>query len=144
MFQSKFLLGVVVGFLMLGVIVGGFYGCGLAQEKQPAAPAEEPAEVPQPVAPPQVTPGDIVYQFADATEMQEFERLYAAKMAVNSRIAVLANYIAMERNNLDQIDAQIYLKYKFNLDPNKMYNLDRQSMVIAEVAPPPAQEEPQQ
>lgn len=84
------------------------------------APAAEPA---------------VVYTFKNKEQMGEFEQLYVAKQATFGRMGVLQAYFAMEQNNLVEIDKQMDAKFGFKMDPNKMYDLNRDSLEMREVGP---------
>ena len=76
-----------------------------------------------------------VYTFKNKEQMGEFEQLYVAKQATFGRMGVLQAYFAMEQNNLTEIDKQMDGKFGFKMDPNKMYDLNRDSLEIREVGP---------
>jgi len=80
----------------------------------------------------------LVYKFKNADELAQFEQLYVSKQATFGRMGVLQAYFAMEQNNLAEIDKQIDEKFGFKMDPNKMYDLNRDAMEIKEATPPPA------
>ena len=53
---------------------------------------------------------------------------------------VLQAYFSLEQNNLQEIDKQMESKFKFKMDPNKMYDLNRENMEIREVGDVPQQQ----
>lgn len=79
----------------------------------------------------------LIYTFKNQDEMSQFEQLYVAKQATFGRMGVLQAYFAMEQNNLNQIDAQMQESFGFTMDPNKIYDLNRDNMEIREVGPVP-------
>ena len=80
----------------------------------------------------------LIYTFKSDEEMTEFEQFYVSKQATFGRIGVLQAYFAMEQNNLAEIDRQMQEKFGFSMDPNKMYDLNRDSKEIREVGVIPA------
>lgn len=94
---------------------------------------EEKVEETAPAAP--TTAGKLIYTFKNRESMGEFEQLYVAKQATFGRMGVLQAYFAMEQNNLAEIDKQMDEKFGFKMDPNKMYDLNRDSLEIREVGP---------
>lgn len=76
---------------------------------------------------------NIVYHFKNAQEIALFKQMYQATQIINTRMAVLKSYFQMEENNLKEIDAQMYVKFKFTLDPEKQYNLNEEKMVLREI-----------
>jgi len=99
------------------------------------APAPAPAPTPAPVAP----EGKVVCKFKDKDQMAEFEQLYIAKQATFGRMSVLQAYFSLEQSNLQEIDKQMESKFKFKMDPSKMYDLNRDGMEIKEVGDVPQQ-----
>nr|MBU1327741.1 hypothetical protein [Candidatus Omnitrophota bacterium] len=97
----------------------------------PVAPA--PAKV---AAAPE---GKVVCNFKDKDQMTEFEQIYVAKQATFGRMSVLQAYFSLEQNNLQEIDKQMEKKFNFKMDPNKMYDLNRDAMEIREVGDVPKQ-----
>lgn len=90
-------------------------------------------------------PAKVVCKFKDKDQMGEFEQLYIAKQATFGRMGVLQAYFTMEQNNLKEIDKQLEKKCDFKMDPNKMYDLNREAMEIREAGdvskqPAPAQQ----
>ena len=77
----------------------------------------------------------LVCKFKNSEEMKEFEQLYVSKQATFGRMGVLQAYFAMEQNNLNEIDKKIEEKFGFQLDPAKMYDLNRDTMEIKEKGP---------
>jgi len=75
----------------------------------------------------------VVCKFKNKDQMAEFEQLYVAKQATFGRMGVLQAYFTMEQNNIQEIDKQLEEKFKFKMDPNKMYDLNRETMEIKEV-----------
>ena len=76
---------------------------------------------------------DVVYRFENAEEIVLFKQMYQSKRLINTRMAVLKSYLQMEENNLKAIDAQMYVKFKFTLDPKKQYNLNEEKRLLREV-----------
>jgi len=85
-------------------------------------------------------PAKVVCKFKTKEEMQEFEQLYVAKQATFGRMGVLQAYFSLEQNNLQEIDKQLESKFKFKMDPSKMYDLNRDGMEIKEVGDIPKQQ----
>ncbi len=85
-------------------------------------------------------PAKVVCKFKTKDEMQEFEQLYVAKQATFGRMGVLQAYFSLEQNNLQEIDKQLESKFKFKMDPSKMYDLNRDGMEIKEVGDIPKQQ----
>jgi len=116
-----------------------FTGISLAfaaeAKNKPAAAAEvkkvEDKKAPEP---------KVMCKFKTKEDMQEFEKLYAAKQATFTRISVLQVYYSVEQTNLQEIDKQMDKKFNFKMDPNKIYDLNRDTMEIKETgdAPKPA------
>lgn len=86
----------------------------------------------------------VVCKFKTKEEMQEFEQLYVAKQATFGRMGVLQAYFSMEQNNIQEIDKQLEKKFNFKMDPNKMYDLNRDAMEIKEAGSVPQQPAAQQ
>ena len=108
--------------VLVGISVAAAATAARAEE---AKPADQPAE------------HKAVYTFKDQEELQEFSKLVFIKQNVLTRIAVLQAYAAQEASNLEQINGQLFLKFK--LDPNKSYTLDAEKRVLTErPTPPPA------
>ncbi len=91
----------------------GFGIVAVSSEEQPAL--EEPK---------------IVYSFNNEEEIKEFAQFAQFKFTVINKISVLENYINLEKNNLDEINGQLLLKYK--IDPSKNYSLDTKEKKIFE------------
>jgi len=81
----------------------------------------------------------VVCKFKDADQMKEFEQLYIAKQAAFGRMSVLQAYFSLEQNNLQEIDKQMDKKFNLKMDPNKMYDLNRDTMEIREMGDIPKQ-----
>ncbi|MCX5687583.1 MAG: hypothetical protein NTV71_02930 [Candidatus Omnitrophica bacterium] len=75
---------------------------------------------------------NVMCKFKTKEEMQEFEKLYTAKQATFTRMSVLQVYFSVEQSNLQEIDNQMDKKFNFKMDPNKMYDLNRDTMEIRE------------
>jgi len=86
----------------------------------------------------------VVCKFKTKDEMREFEKLYAAKQATFGRMGVLQAYFSMEQDNLKEINNQIDKKFKFKMNPDKMYDLNRESMEIREAGDIPQKPKPAQ
>lgn len=104
-------------------------GKDVAAKEKPAVKAEEQK---------------VVCKFKSKEEMQEFEQLYVAKQATFGRMGVLQAYFSMEQNNIQEIDKQLEKKFNFKMDPNKMYDLNRDGMEIKEAGNVPQQPAVQQ
>ncbi|MCX5692096.1 MAG: hypothetical protein NTX47_00180 [Candidatus Omnitrophica bacterium] len=104
--------------------------------------AEEKPAVVAPVSSAQMPAGKVVCKFKDKEQMGEFEQLYIAKQATFGRMSVLQAYFSLEQNNLQEIDKQMESKFKFKMDPSKMYDLNRDAMEIKEVGDVPQQPAP--
>jgi len=74
----------------------------------------------------------IIYRFGSAEEMALFEQMHQLKQATLTRIEVLNGYLEQERVNMEQLEAQMYIKFKISLDPYKKYILTREDMTIKE------------
>ena len=110
-----------------------------------AAPKDKKAEEKPAVVAPvsaQIPAGKVVCKFKDKEQMGEFEQLYIAKQATFGRMSVLQAYFSLEQNNLQEIDKQMESKFKFKMDPSKMYDLNRDAMEIKEVGDVPQQPAP--
>ncbi len=110
--------------------------CGLAEVNNPkaskkGAKAEEPEVSTQKAE----TKPKIVYKFKNSQEMAEFQKMYQQVQFIETRIAVLQDYLVQERANLEQLNAQMFLKFKFVLEPNRQYRLDTVDMTITEITP---------
>jgi CTP synthase (UTP-ammonia lyase) len=81
----------------------------------------------------------VMCKFKTKGEMQEFEKLYAAKQATFTRMNVLQVYFSVEQTNLQEIDKQMEKKFNFKMDPKKMYDLNRTTMEIKETGDAPQQ-----
>lgn len=79
--------------------------------------------------------GKLVCAFKDKEKMTEFEKFYISKQATFGRMGVLQAYFAMEQSNLAEIDRQMEEKFGFKMDPNKMYDLNRDTMEIRDLGP---------
>ena len=86
----------------------------------------------------------VVCKFKSKEDLQEFEKLYVAKQATFARMSVLQAYFSLEQNNLQEIDKQSDSKFKFKMDPSKMYDLNRETLEIKEVGDVPQQPAPEQ
>ncbi|MBU1934400.1 hypothetical protein KKE87_04145 [Patescibacteria group bacterium] len=75
----------------------------------------------------------LIYTFKSDEELAEFEQLYIAKQATFGRMGVLQAYFSLEQNNLTEIDKQMNEKFRFTMDPSKMYDLNREIKEIKEV-----------
>ena len=106
---------------------------------QAAAPAKEEKKAEAKKEEPKV-----VCKFKNKDDMAEFEKLYIAKQATFGRMGVLQAYFSMEQNNLQEIDKQLDEKFKFQMDPAKMYDMNRDTMEIREVGNIPQQPAPAQ
>jgi hypothetical protein len=80
----------------------------------------------------------IVCRFKDDQDMEEFEQLYTSKQATFGRIGVLQAYFSMEQNNLEEIDRQMKEKFGFQMDSDKMYDLNRDTREIRELGLAPS------
>ena len=81
----------------------------------------------------------VMCKFKTKEDMQEFEKLYAAKQATFTRINVLQVYYSVEQTNLQEIDKQMDKKFNFKMDPKKIYDLNRDTMEIKETGDAPKQ-----
>jgi len=106
--------------------------------------AEKPTVTAPASAQVQVPEGKVVCKFKDKDQMAEFEQLYVAKQATFGRMSVLQAYFSLEQGNLQEIDKQMESKFKFKMDPSKMYDLNREAMEIKEVGDIPKQPAAQQ
>ena len=104
-----------------------------------AAAKDKPKETPKVEAKKTEASPEVVCKFKTKEEMQEFEQLYTAKQATFGRMSVLQAYFSLEQSNLQEIDKQMEKKFNFKMDPKKMYDLDRDSMVIKETGDAPQQ-----
>lgn len=124
------------GFVML-VIVALFLGtvdmCETGETSEPKAYKSEKHGLATEKA--EVQPGGIVYKFKNRQEMEEFQIMHQQVQFINNRIAVLQDYLVQERANLEQLNAQMFLKFKFVLEPNRQYRLDTVDMTITEITP---------
>ncbi len=131
----------IVAVLMLVMFVAGlvlvaddaaFAAWGRKKDKEAEA-QEVVADAPK---------GKVVCSFKNDEQMTEFEQLYISKQATFGRMGVLQAYFAMEQNNLTEIDRQMQEKFGFRMDPNNMYDLNRDNKEIRELGPivPPAQQ----
>ncbi len=110
-------------------------GVGVAVALSTAAcTAEEPAKS-KPAADEKKADGKVVYTFKDQDELQQFTQFFRVKQDIITRLAVLQTYAAQEGANLEQINGQLFLKFK--VDPNKSYSLDAEKRVLAERPTPP-------
>lgn len=125
--------------LMFGVMVvlclAGLEACPAAETDKPKATKKEAQTQEVKTEKPETQPEVVVYKFKDRQEMNEFQRMYQQVQFIETRIAVLEGYLAQERANLEQLNAQLFLKFKFLLEPNKQYSLDVVDMIIKEVSP---------
>lgn len=114
----------------------------LAAKDKPAAAKDKPAaaaattEVKK-VEEKKAEEAKVACKFKTKDDMQAFEQLYVAKQATFGRMGVLQAYFTMEQNNLQEVDKQMEKKFNFKMDPNKMYDLNRDAMEIREVGPVP-------
>jgi predicted HicB family RNase H-like nuclease len=106
-----------------------------AKETVTAAPKAEAKNAEEP----KDSKDKIVCKFTAKEDMQEFEKLYVAKQATFGRMSVLQAYFTMEQSNLQELDKQMEKKFNLKMDPNKMYDLNREAMEIKEVATTPQQ-----
>jgi len=77
----------------------------------------------------------VVYTFKDQDELQQFNQLFIIKQNILTRLAVLQAYASQEAANLEQVNGQLFLKFK--VDPNKSYTLDAEKRVLSERPTPP-------
>jgi len=110
----------------------GFVFAAAAKDK-PAAAEVKKVEDKKAIEP------KIMCKFKTKEEMQEFEKLYAAKQATFTRMNVLQVYFSVEQSNLQEIDKQMDKKFNFKMDPKKMYDLNRDTMEIKETGDTPQQ-----
>lgn len=131
----------IVAVLMLVMFVAGlvlicdsaaFAAWGKSKDKEAEA-QEEVVDAPE---------GKVVCAFKSDEQMTEFEQLYISKQATFGRMGVLQAYFTMEQSNLTEIDRQMNDKFGFKMDPNKMYDLNRDKKEISELGlvTPPAQQ----
>lgn len=104
-----------------------------------AAAKDKPKETPKIETKKTEEPSKVVCEFKTKKEMQEFEQLYTAKQAALGRMSVLQAYFSLEQSNLQEIDKQMDKKFNFKMDQYKMYDLNRDSMVIKETGSTPQQ-----
>jgi len=81
----------------------------------------------------------VACKFKTKEDMEEFEKLYVAKQATFGRMGVLQAYFTMEQSNLQELDKQMEGKFRFKMDPTKMYDLNRETMEIKEAGTIPQQ-----
>ncbi len=105
------------------------------KDKDSEKDKEEVKKVEEAIAAPTGEEPRLIYTFKDSEEMGGFEQLYVAKQATFGRMGVLQAYFAMEQNNLTEIDRQMEEKFGFRMDPNKIYDLNRDTKEIREVGP---------
>ena len=115
---------VVVGVAALCRGIGGTWAEESPQAQNTPTSAATPAE------------GPVVYTFADQDELQQFSQLFVIKQNILTRLAVLQAYAGQEAANLEQINGQLFLKFK--VDPNKNYTLDAEKRVLMERPASPA------
>ncbi len=77
----------------------------------------------------------VTYTFKDQDELQQFNQLFIIKQNILTRLAVLQAYASQEAANLEQVNGQLFLKFK--VDPNKSYTLDADKRVLSERPTPP-------
>ena len=77
----------------------------------------------------------VTYTFKDQDELQQFNQLFVIKQNILTRLAVLQAYASQEAANLEQVNGQLFLKFK--VDPNKSYTLDAEKRVLSERPMPP-------
>ena len=112
-----------------------------AAKDKPKDKAKEPAKTEEKkVEEKKAEEPKVTCKFKDKDQMAEFEQLYVAKQATFGRMSVLQAYFSLEQNNLQEIDKQMESKFKFKMDPNKMYDLNRENMEIREVGDVPQQQ----
>ena len=114
--------------MAVGSVMGLAVAIGLA-----ACFAEEPAK--KPMADKKAADEKVVYAFKDQDELQQFSQLFMVKQNIITRLAVLQSYAAQEGANLEQINGQLFLKFK--VDPNKSYTLDAEKRTLIERPTPP-------
>jgi len=126
----------IIVLVTLVIFTGGISIAFAAEAKdKPVAAAEAKKVEDKKLSEPKV-----MCKFKTKEDMQEFEKLYAAKQATFTRISVLQVYYSVEQNNLQEIDKQMDKKFNFKMDPKKIYDLNRDTMEIKETgdAPKPA------
>ena len=125
--MKKIFVVLLVAVFAVGVVLISSEAMAAAKEKPAVVKAEEQK---------------VVCKFKSKEEMQEFEQLYVAKQATFGRMGVLQAYFSMEQNNIQEIDKQLEKKFNFKMDPNKMYDLNRDGMEIKEAGNVPQQPAP--
>jgi predicted HicB family RNase H-like nuclease len=141
---------IIVLVALVAFAAGLMFICGdmaLAAKDKPVAAKDKPAAAAttetKKVEEKKVEEAKVACKFKTKDDMQEFEQLYVAKQATFGRMSVLQAYFSLEQNNLQEIDKQMEKKFNFKMDPNKMYDLNRDAMEIREAGPipqPPAQQ----
>jgi len=76
--------------------------------------------------------GKVVYTLTDETDINAFNTLIQGRAVISTRIAVLSDYLNLEKANLEQVETQLYLKYQ--VDPKKNYTYDPANKQIRELA----------
>ena len=119
--------------IVLAALVAFFYvGFVFAAAPKDKPAAAEAKKVEDKVEDKKATEPKVVCKFKTKEEIQEFEKLYAAKQATFTRINVLQVYYSVEQTNLQEIDKQMEKKFNFKMDPKKIYDLNRDTMEIKE------------
>lgn len=116
----------VIFFSVLALVVA-LGGMVRAQDEEAAAPLS----------------GKVVYTLTDEQDINTFNTLIQRRAVISTRIAVLSDYLNLEKANLEQVETQLYLKYQ--VDPKKNYTYDPSTKQIRELSDtvpavaPPAQ-----
>ena len=133
-------------FIVFAFVVSLGYFVNQAVYAKDAPKAVEKKSQAKTAAEPAVAKEDpkVVCKFKSKEDLQEFEKLYVAKQATFARMSVLQAYFSLEQNNLQEIDKQSESKFKFKMDPSKMYDLNRETLEIKEVGDVPQQPTPEQ
>ena len=131
---------IIVFAALIAFAAGLMFICGdMAFAAAKDKPKEAAAAAPARVEAKKAEEPKVVCKFKTKDELQEFEQLYISKQATFGRMSVLQAYFSMEQNNLQAIDKQMEEKFKFKMDPNKMYDLNRDTMEVREVGTVPQQ-----
>jgi len=72
----------------------------------------------------------IIRNFSDENELKVFISMIQSQQLVLNRIAVLQNYLLLEKSNLDTLNGQLLLNYR--IEPDKNYSLDQNQLLILE------------
>jgi len=134
--RKLMVLAIIAVFAAGIVLVAGNAAMAVPKDK----PAEKPAVTAPVSAPAKAPEGKVVCRFKDKEQLTEFEQLYVAKQATFGRMSVLQAYFSLEQNNLQEIDKQMDSKFKLKMDPNKMYDLNRDALEIREMGDIPQQQ----